>query len=425
MNIAEKLLAIDANTDRVEALNLELEKTLGGSSSSAGSGGGTSIPLQEKTINIVENGTTEVLPDGGYALSKVGVNVNVPIPSGYIKPSGQKEVSENGTYDVAEFEKVNVNVPAPEGDTLTEFLRVKGLEYLFYTSTSATKIQTTDTLAAMVNSLPSSMITGSARYMFGYQKNIETVPLFDTSKVTDMGYMLNGCSRLTTVPLLDTSNVTNMNHMFGDCKELVSVPPFDTSKVTNMGYMFNGCSRLTTVPRFNFSKVTDLGFMFGGCTALTTFSGFDVGRRSGINMTYMFNGCSRLTTVSEFDMYSAGGTSSMFNGCTNLTNLTLTNIRFSLQVGSGTTYGHLLTVESLVGLISECHNGTALRTLAVGAANLEKLANVYVKTIEITDEMRAEDDLIDKKLPFVRCESTDEGAMLIADYVTLKHWALK
>jgi hypothetical protein len=50
---------------------------------------------------------------------------------------------------------------------------------------------------------------------------------------------------------------------------------------------------------------------------------------------------------------------------------------------------------------------------------------VYVKTVEITDEMRAEDDLIDKKHPFEVCESTDEGAMLIKTYASsVKGWTM-
>ena len=38
---------------------------------------GSQVQSQEKTVEITENGTTEVVPDAGYALQKVTVNTNV------------------------------------------------------------------------------------------------------------------------------------------------------------------------------------------------------------------------------------------------------------------------------------------------------------------------------------------------------------
>ena len=59
--------------------------------------GSGSPNLQEKSVNIIENGTTSVLPDEGYSLSKVDVNVNVP-PT----PTQEKSVNitENGTISI-------------------------------------------------------------------------------------------------------------------------------------------------------------------------------------------------------------------------------------------------------------------------------------------------------------------------------------
>lgn len=38
---------------------------------------GSQVQSQEKTVEITENGTTEVVPDAGFSLSKVTVNANV------------------------------------------------------------------------------------------------------------------------------------------------------------------------------------------------------------------------------------------------------------------------------------------------------------------------------------------------------------
>lgn len=137
---------------------------------------------------------------------------------------------------------------------------------------------------------------------------------------------------------------------------------------------------------------------------------------------YFVYGCTKLTTMPAYDVRNSTSFGSTFTNCYALGEVWIKNIKANLQVGSGESYGHLLTVESLIHLIYELRDTGSARTLTVGSANLEKLANVYVKTVEITEEMRAEDDLVDEKLPFVVCESADEGACLIVDYANYKNW---
>lgn len=234
-------------------------------------------------------------------------------------------------------------VASASGDTLTEFLRARDGQYLFYQNVNL--------------------------------KNSNDVPSFDASVLTSTNDMFGYCSYLTSVPLFDTSNVTSMQSMFTRCYVLTSVPLYDTRKVQYFRSMFESCEKLSTVPALDL--------------------------RNGTSM------------------------SNMFNGCKGVTDIQVRNIKANLQVASGTYYGHLLTVDSLIHLIYELINVGSARTLTIGAANLEKLANVYVKAVEITDDMRAEDDLIDEKYPFVVCESTDEGAVLITDYASdMKMWTI-
>ena len=206
-------------------------------------------------------------------------------------------------------------------------------------------------------------------------KVVRITTIDDVTITPDKGYDAIGSVTLENTLWKERVKASYLNGLFYNCTSLTTVPLFDTSKVTDMNSMFYGCTSLTTVPLFDTSKVTNM--------------------------------------------------SSMFDRCTSLTECWLRNIKTTLQVGSGTSYGHLLTLDSLIHLIYECRDTGSLKTLTVGTANLEKLANVYVRTIPITDEMRAEDAYIDEKLPFEVCESTDEGAMLIVDYAVEKNWSIK
>lgn len=65
---------------------------------------------------IVPSGTKNITSNGTHDVAdKASVDVNVPIPEGYIKPSGTKSITTNGTHDVKQYESISVNVPIPDG----------------------------------------------------------------------------------------------------------------------------------------------------------------------------------------------------------------------------------------------------------------------------------------------------------------------
>ena len=98
---------------------------------------------------------------------------------------------------------------------------------------------------------------------------------------------------------LNTSEVTNMAHMFNGCSRLniLDVSHFNTSKVTDMRSMFRNCSSLTSLDlsSFNTSKVTDIYNMFYGCSSLRTiYAGRGWSTAAVTNSTYMFYDCTSL-----------------------------------------------------------------------------------------------------------------------------------
>ena len=153
--------------------------------------------------------------------------------------------------------------------------------------------------------------------------------------------------------------------------------------------------------------------MFGNCSSLTTIPQMDT--RNGHLVKDMFAGCKKLTTIQQMNISSVTNVTGMFSNCSSLTNLDLRNIRRNLQIGSARSWGHLLTVDSLVNTIKELVTQTSYNTLTMGTANHEKIANLYCKIIDDTDP----------KKTMELCERTEEGAMTLIDYAQLKKWNIK
>ena len=76
---------------------------------------------------------------------------------------------------------------------------------------------------------------------------------------------------------------------YGENYRTVEEIPFeiDTSQVTNMGDMFDGCSSLIAVPDMDTSQVTDMYDMFRGCSALTDGNVRLIGKHPGVNTARM------------------------------------------------------------------------------------------------------------------------------------------
>lgn len=218
-----------------EALIAELQAVL----AEKASGGGAADPVIEP-LAITENGTYTA-PNGvdGYS----PVSVNVPIPDGYIVPSGTKTITENGTHDVTAYASVNVNVTTGGGGDINAFIDrsitevnipegvTKIGDFAFRSCTKLTSV-----------TLPSTLKTiGSSAF---YSTKITTLDV-PNGVTTINSNAYTSCTSLTTVFLPDTVTKLDTQCFRYDTK---------ISKVT-MGeginsigtYCFSGCSGLKAV----------------------------------------------------------------------------------------------------------------------------------------------------------------------------------
>ena len=161
-------------------------------------------------------------------------------------------ITENGVYSKEDgYNHIEVNVPPKIN------IQEAGINFAYSTFTELPEW-------ADFNG-----VTNMAR-MFSNCKNLQTIPLIDTSNATDMSNMFYECGHLQTIPLLNTSNVTNMEYMFFNCHNLQTIPLLNTSKVTNMDNIFSYCHKLQTIPQIDTSSAIDMNYMFHQCSSLVS-----------------------------------------------------------------------------------------------------------------------------------------------------------
>ncbi len=120
-----------------------------------------------------------------------------------------------------------------------------------------------------------SKVTDMSQLFVGTAVTELDLSSFDTSNVTNMQAMFLSCKKLKNINFgdgFDTSSVTDMAIMFDRCTALESLDlsDFDTSNVTKMWGMFNGCGlQKIDISSFNTSKVINMASMFANCSSLT------------------------------------------------------------------------------------------------------------------------------------------------------------
>ena len=252
--------------------------------------------MQEKEITPTKE-TQIVEPDRNYdGLKKVTVN---KIPDEYIIPSGEINISQNGTYDVVDKATANVNIPEKQlgtktitkngiykatDDNLDGYSEVdvetSGVDINDYFKGTIEKgsgpnIENVGWIKTLLKfRSPLQVVGNSSIYMFANYP-LEEIPQIDISNVTNMFFMFYNCRNIKEIPVLNTENVTIMGNMFSGCSNLIKIPTLNTINVRDFENIFRNCSKLTTVPLLKANSVNYIYDAFTYCYELTTIGGFE------------------------------------------------------------------------------------------------------------------------------------------------------
>ena len=330
-----------------EATPLTLAQTV---SPDAGYDGLQSVTVTGVTSEIDSNITADNIKKDVTILGVTGTLEKGIIPTGTIN------INTNGTYDVTDKATANVNVGSTDYRYKTGTPDVIGLAAIGWDADSIGYYGANNPHYAWQNDnykvsqknidlynlddpnpslykndpevtfVPNKNMstyfgTTSCSDAFWNMKYIRSIPLYDTSRMTNMGSMFRGCSSLETIPLLDTSNATDMRYMFRECSSIATIPPLNTSNVTDMQSMFYFCPSLETIPQLDTSSVTNMSGMFNGCSSLVTIPPLNTSNVT--NISSIFRICSSLQSIPLLDTSNATKTTEMFSGCSSLVTIPL------------------------------------------------------------------------------------------------------
>lgn len=240
--------AIRQKTGKTEKLTLdEMPTEIAGIET--GGGSAPANPIIE-SLSVTENGTYTA-PNGvdGYS----PIEVNVPIPEGYIKPSGSIQITTNGTYDVTEKSSAVVSIPEKEIVLQNKDITSNGT----YTADSGY-----DGLGQVTVNVAGGTNTESEE-LASFLDNTMTV--LDNSLVTTLRTRV--CQAATKLVTVNLPNVTSLGaYAFYQCSNLETVTlPKLTSISTQTWYM---CQKLEYVDCGQLGNIT--AQTFASSTALKT-----------------------------------------------------------------------------------------------------------------------------------------------------------
>lgn len=219
----------------------------------------------------------------------------------------------------------------------------------------------------------------SVNALFTSCNKISSVPVFDTSNVTDWRNFVSYCHNLKYFPAYDTSSGTNFDTMFLGCYNLNKIESLNTSNAVTMYYTFGVCSNLAEIPDINTSKVTNFYRTFSGCRSIRSVPAIDTS--SGTNFRETFSGCTGLSSIPDLDCSKGTLFYGMFSACVSLKQCPTLNINPAVGKSSQAFYSMFSTCYNLQEYPNEDFSGGLDYTnMFYACYSLREITNIDLST---------------------------------------------
>ena len=308
--------------------------------------GNISLTENGTGIDVAQYATASVAvpqPSGNVTLTENGTNidindyatatVNVPIPQGYIQPTGNVSITQNGTgIDVGQYATATVAVPQPSGNiTLTE---------------NGSNIDINDYATATVNvPIPQGYIQPTGNISITANANNIDVAQYATASVNvpsndDYGHVVYATFDVT-------SNNTPINVTFNP--SAFTKIELNGQEITLDGYKYDFGARGTYTLKYTLESTTTIPQKaFGWCYELRNISNIP-STITSID-TSAFFGCKFADFIIPYGVTSIGDNA--FSSCSDLKTINIPNSVTSIGSSAFMTCNNLSTVVIGTGVTS-------------------------------------------------------------------------
>ena len=349
---------------------------------------------------------TKAVTDGSFIFSNVPNNQNIVV---YVHDTNwtisESSTDYNGTF-VRRLSTLLAKYTFDNsiGDCLPTFTSITTSDYMtsdIVNDTVTTRLLSTDSDKVITKISFGSLGTTSSLLTLDYLKidknitqmndmfqvcsNVTTINTqdWDTSNVTDMGYLFQGCGSLTEVIGLetwDTSKVEYMNQMFTNSKvpNVSAILNWDVSNCKSFAYMFSNANILDTelnLSNWQPNNLENCQNMFANTTFTSiNLSGWNVPKLS--NMSSMFAGigaASKLLSVNmnNWTMETPANMNSMFYNNANLTSIDFT--------------GSKMVTSNLSQAFQSCSKLTSLDVSGFDTSQCTSIENTFTNCSLLTE----------------------------------------
>lgn len=358
--------------------------------------------LQNKSVNINENGQRTVVADSDYyGLKDIDINVNVPIPE--YKSSALFATENNKWYMASDegldgYEAVNVSVPEPKLVDHTAIYVENGSYSLTPKNADGfskvnVRVDVPNPQLTVLNATENGHYEATDSGFYGYSAVEVNVPI-PTFTTGQMRITENGIYRASQQGVdgfdaveVDVSQTASTKYVVRNGMKFafsqVFIPDdFDVSNVTHFADFFYQCFKLESLDLSTWNaNVDSISNIFYNCDNLRYINLKNWNVSNVVSMRNLFFSCGLVTSIflNQWDMSAVTSVNSMFYNCRNLTNLNLDGAILP-KIDLEDWYLDIctaLTVESLVSVLSalpQLDNGTTY-TCRIGSTNLAKLSD--------------------------------------------------